>query len=323
MAKKLSYERYAWFHCRVKDGAFPNSVKLAEHFEISCKQAQRDVAFMRDRLGAPLLYMADRRGYGYEDGNYELPPVWVKEEELQAFCLAIRLSAAIPDRELKKSLHALMEKFLSLRSAGDPPGFRDLEEKVSVKNVAYYRVPEPIFHTVVAALFRNRTLKITYRTPHKNETTERIVRPLHLMCYMGNWHMIAFCGLRRQMRDFALSRIRAVQTCSEPLALPPGLPPIKEYLGRNFGVITGEHSTDVVLRFAPGVSPWISEQEWHDAQEVSVGGDGSLRMRFPVSGFAEVAREILKHGSAVEVLEPQALRDTIREEIRKMGTLYR
>ena len=91
----------------------------------------------------------------------------------------------------------------------------------------------------------------------------------------------------------------------------------------NFGIITGEHSTDVVLRFTPGVSSWIAEQEWHEAQEVSVGKDGSLRLRFSVSGFVEVAREILKHGSAVEVLEPQELRDTIREEIRKMGTLYR
>ncbi|MCE5264759.1 MAG: hypothetical protein LLG97_14670 [Deltaproteobacteria bacterium] len=30
MAKKLSYERYAWFHGRVKAGAFPNSARLAE-----------------------------------------------------------------------------------------------------------------------------------------------------------------------------------------------------------------------------------------------------------------------------------------------------
>jgi predicted DNA-binding transcriptional regulator YafY len=159
MAKKLSYERYTWFHGRVKAGAFPNSTHLAERFEISRKQAQRDVAFMRDRLGAPLLYNPDRRGYRYEDGNFELPPVWLKEEELQAFCLALRLFAAIPDRQLKKSLHALMEKFLSLCSADAPPGFRDVEEKVSVKNVAYYRVPEPIFHAVVAALFRNRALQ--------------------------------------------------------------------------------------------------------------------------------------------------------------------
>ena len=323
MAKKLSYERYAWFHGQVKADVFPNSARLAEHFEISRKQAQRDVEFMRERLGAPLLYNADRRGYGYEDGKYELPPVWLKEEELHALCLALRLSAAIPDRDLKQSLHRLTEKFLSLRSADAPPGFRDLEEKVSVKNVAYYRVPEPVFHAVVAALFRERALKITYRTPHKNETTERVVQPLHLLCYMGNWHLIAFCSLRGQIRDFALSRIRAVQPCAETLALPPGLPPIKEYIRMNFGIITGEHSTDVVLRFTPGVSSWIAEQEWHEAQEVSVGKDGSLRLRFSVSGFVEVAREILKHGSAVEVLEPQELRDTIREEIRKMGTLYR
>ncbi len=322
MAKKLSYERYAWFHGRVKAGAFPNSTHLAERFEISRKQAQRDVEFMRERLGAPLLYKPDSRGFAYEDGNDELPPVRLYEEELHAFCLALRLSATIPDRELKQSLHRLMEKFLSLRSADTPPGFQDVEEKVSVKNVEYYRVPEPVFHAVVAALFRERALKITYRTPHKNETTERVVHPLHLLCYMGNWHLIAFCGLRGEVRDFALSRIRAVQPCAEPLALPPGLPPIKEYIRRNFGVITGEHSTDVVLRFAPGVAPWIAEQAWHEAQEVSVSADGSLRLRFPVSGFAEVAREILKHGASVEVLEPQELREAVREEIRKMASLY-
>jgi predicted DNA-binding transcriptional regulator YafY len=323
MARKLSYERYAWFHGRVKADAFPNAAHLAEQFELSRKQAQRDVAFMRERLGAPLRYDADRRGYGYEDGNYELPPVWLKEEELHALCLALRLSAAIPDQDLKQSLHRLMERFLSLRSTDTPPGFRELEERVSVRNVAYYRVPEPVFHAVVTALFRERTLKITYRTPHKNETTERIVRPLHLLCYMGNWHLIAFCGLRGEIRDFALSRIRTVQSCPAPLALPPGLPPIKAYLRRTFGVIAGGHATEVVLRFTPGVSPWVAEQEWHEAQAVSIGKDGSLRLSFPVSGFVEVIREILKYGASVEVLEPQALRDALGEEIRKMGTLYR
>ena len=323
MAKKLSYERYAWFHGRVKAAVFPNAAHLAEHFEISRKQAQRDVTFMGDRLGAPLLYCADRRGYSYEDRSYELPPVWLKEEELHAFCLALRLSTAIPDRDFKRSLHRLMENVLSLRSSDNRPGLRELEEKVSVKNIEYSRVPEPVFHAVVTALFRERTLKITYWTPHKNETTERIIRPLHLLCYMGNWHLIAFCSLRGQIRDFALSRIRAVQTSAELLALPPNLPPIREYIRRNFGVIAGDHSTDVVLRFTPGVSPWIAEQEWHDAQEVSVGKDGSLRLRFPVSGFGEVAREILKHGASVEVIEPKELRENIREEIRKMGNLYR
>ena len=323
MAKQLSYERYLWFHGKVKSGGFPNAAHLVERFEISRKQAQRNVEFMREPLGAPLLYNHDRRGFAYENGNYELPPVWLNEEELHAFCLALRLSATIPDQKLKHSLHRLMEKFLSLRSADSPPTFQDIEEKLSVKNVEYYKVPEPFFRAVVAALFREHALRITYRTPHKNETTERIVHPLHLLCYMRNWHLIAFCGLRGEVRDFALSRIRAVQPTTEPLALLPGLPPIKEYIRRNFGLIAGDRSMEVVLRFTPGISSWIVEQEWHEAQKVSIGEDGSLHLSFPVSGFAEVARELLKYGAAVEVLEPRELRETIAEEIRKMGRLYR
>jgi predicted DNA-binding transcriptional regulator YafY len=140
---------------------------------------------------------------------------------------------------------------------------------------------------------------------------------------MGNWHLVAFCGLRGEIRDFALSRIRSVQTCPAPLALPPGLPPIKAYLDRNFGVIAGERSTKVALRFAPWVSPWVAEQEWHEAQQVSREKDGSLRLTFPVSGFVEVIREILKFGAGVEVLAPTELREAVRKEIGKMGRLYR
>jgi len=33
MGKKLSFERYNWFHGQIKAGRFPNARKLAERFE--------------------------------------------------------------------------------------------------------------------------------------------------------------------------------------------------------------------------------------------------------------------------------------------------
>ncbi len=324
MTQKLSYERYQWFHGMVSAGKFPNVAKLADHFEISGRQASRDLEFMKERLGAPLRYDSCRRGYTYDKGSYELPPFWLKEEELQALSLALRLAAAIPDREIKKSLHTLMGHFLALRSAAPAPlKLEKLEEKVSIKNVAYYRVPEAIFHAVSAALFGDGALKITYHSPYSNETTERKIRPLHLLCYMGNWHVIAFCGLRKEIRDFAVSRIRAAHPRAETLPLPSGLPPIKEYLRRNFGLLTGDFPTVVKLRFSPAVSPLIAEQEWYEAQEVSIDQGGSLHLSFPVSGLAEVIREILKYGADVEVIEPAELRDAGAKEIRRMEKLYR
>lgn len=324
MTQKLSYERYVWFHGLVRADKFPNAAKLAERFGISVRQAGRELEFMKDRLHAPLCYNPSRRGYAYEDGGWELPPVWLNEEEMQALSLALRLSAAIPDRKIKESLHTLIGHFLTLRSPAETPlELEKLEEKVSIKNVAYYRVPEAVFHAVAAALFGDGTLKIAYHSPYKNETTERAIRPLHLLCYMGNWHLIAFCGLRKEIRDFAVSRILAVNSCADALPLPPDLPSIKEYLRRTFGVIAGESRTTVALRFSPAVSPLIAEQEWHEAQEVSTDPDGSLCLRFCVSGFEEIVREILKYGAEVEVVEPARLRAMVKDEIQRMAKLYR
>jgi hypothetical protein len=41
----------------------------------------------------------------------------------------------------------------------------------------------------------------------------------------------------------------------------PTIPPYNRDMHRSAGVIAGECSTDVVLRFTPGVSSWIAEQE--------------------------------------------------------------
>ena len=184
MSKKLAYERYHWFHGQTKAGRYPNAKKLSERFELSEKQAQREIEFMRDRLYAPLFYNPAKKGYEYEDDSYELPPIWFKEDELLALCLALRLASTLPDHQFKNSLHDLLQKFLTYRFLDSPPGFEDLREKISVKNVEYYRVDETVFHKVVDSLFRNESLRISYYTPHKNETSQRVIQPLHLLCYM-------------------------------------------------------------------------------------------------------------------------------------------
>jgi predicted DNA-binding transcriptional regulator YafY len=322
MAKKLAYERYHWFHGQIKAGRYPNARKLAEEFELSGKQGQREIEFMRDRLCAPLVYDSGRRGYKYEDDGYELPPIWYKEDELLALCLALRLASTLPDLKLKDSLHELLDKFLTFRSLDPHVSLAEIKEKVSVKNVEYYRVDEMVFHKVVDSLFRNETLRICYYTPHKDETTDRIIRPLHLLCYMGSWHLIAFCTLKGELRDFALSRIRAIETLSRTIKLPKRLASVKDYINKNFGLMSGGKSIEVCLKFVPEVSHWISEQVWFRGQEVSLNEDGGVCLKFPVADFKEVQREILKYGASVEVLSPLELREEIKSEIERMAKVY-
>jgi predicted DNA-binding transcriptional regulator YafY len=322
MSKKLAYERYHWFYGQIKAGRYPNAKKLSEKFEISQKQAQREIEFMRDRLDAPLTYNPNQKGYEFEDASYELPPVWFKEDELLALCLALRLASTLPDRDLKKSLYELLEKFLTFRFLDSPPSLEDIKEKVSVKNIEYYKVDESVFHKVIDSLFRNEPLKISYHTPHKDETTERIIQPLHLLCYMGSWHLIAFCTLKKELRDFALSRIHSIDPVSQAVKLPKGVASVKDYINKNFGLMSGGESIEVCLKFVPEVSHWISEQIWFSGQEVSRNEDGSVCLKFPVADFREVRREILKYGSSVEVLSPKELREEIKQDVYRMSKVY-
>ena len=322
MGKKLAYERYHWFYGQIKARRYPNARKLSEKFEISEKQAQRDVEFMRDRLDAPLVYDSNKKGYEFDDDGYVLPPIWFNEDELLGLCLALRLSSTLPDRKLKDSLYDLLEKFLTYRFLESAPSLADIKEKVSVKNVQYYKVNEIIFHQVMDSLFRSEPLKISYYTPHKHEKTKRVIRPLHLFCYMGSWHLIAFCTLKNELRDFALSRIGAIEPTSRSIVLPIGLPPIKDYINKNFGLMIGQESVEICLRFTPEVADWVSEQVWYSGQQIYPNEDGSICLKFPVADFREIRREILKYGADLEVLSPLELRAEIEKEILRMSKVY-
>lgn len=65
MSAEFAVERIRWLHKRIKDGYFPNAMRLSERFGISHRQAQRDVDYLRAELGAPLEFCRVRKGYRY------------------------------------------------------------------------------------------------------------------------------------------------------------------------------------------------------------------------------------------------------------------
>lgn len=72
------YERIQWFHGELTHGSYPNAAQLAERFGLSVRQAQRDIAYLRDELHAPLRYHGSRRGYHYT-APFSLPIALVDE----------------------------------------------------------------------------------------------------------------------------------------------------------------------------------------------------------------------------------------------------
>lgn len=66
--------RIQWLHKKIVNMYYPNAMRLAERFDISHRQAQRDVDYLKKQLGAPMEYSMVHKGFYYTE-QYSLPLV--------------------------------------------------------------------------------------------------------------------------------------------------------------------------------------------------------------------------------------------------------
>ncbi len=90
--------RIAWFDAQVRAERYPTTRTLAERFEISVRQATRDIEYLRDSLGAPLAYCHVRRGYRYQSSSFALPGIFVTEQQRDDLERLSRYYQQMPDQ---------------------------------------------------------------------------------------------------------------------------------------------------------------------------------------------------------------------------------
>ena len=86
-----------------------------------------------------------------------------------------------------------------------------------------------------------------------------------------------------------------------------------------FGIFQAQSTQPVTLRFNPFRARWIREQVWHPDQNVIENPGGTLDLTIPVADFREIKMWILSFGADVTVLAPEALRNEVADEVRKMA----
>jgi len=320
MGARNIYERFLWFDRKVRAKKYPNASKLSEKFEVSSKTAQRDIEFMRERLNCPLHYDQTMKGYCYKDETFSLPSIYISAEELSALLMARNILQGISAEYLEHEVSQVAERISAIVKR-HTVNHDIIDNAVSVRHVEYVRPPKEIFQSVMEGCLTRKSIHLSYYSPASDEKTARKVDPYHIFNYMGNWHMVGYCHLRRHLRDFNLARISEVKILDDTFVLRDKFDP-DEYFGSAFGLYKGYSWKTVTLRFTPEKTKRISGQIWHKDQKETILPDGSMEMSFPVAHFPEIVMAILKHGSGVEVIEPADLRNLIKTEIDKLSQIY-
>lgn len=319
MSKKVVYERFLWFERQAKAKRYPNATDLARRFEVSVKTAQRDIAFMRDRLGCPLAYDRQSKGYYYQDDAFILP-LTLTVDDLTSLLLAKQLLSNVMRGSVDNDLSLAIEKISVILSRnGTDPNL--IDDVVSIQFTEYSPVSEKTFQTALEGCVTKRQVRIVYQSPAHVSHTERTIEPYHLYNYLGTWYLVAFCHLRREIRNFHLRRIKQISLLDQK-QIRKNKFDIKRHFASSFGLYKGPLRAMVTLRLYPSKVPWLEGLVWHQQQTKKVLKDGSQEITFPVSNYAEVVMEVLRHGSGIEVIKPKELRALVKAEAQKIANLY-
>jgi len=293
---------------------------LLERLEISPATLKRDIALLRNRINAPVVFDKERNGWKLDPASqqagtqYELPGLWLLPDEIHALLMMQHLLANLDAGGLLgPHIEPLRKRLVQLLGKGTQ-GAADLARRIRVLTVGARQLNLPHFQAVGSALLQRRRLVIHYHGRGRDRTEEREVSPQRLIHYRDNWYLDAWCHLRTALRSFSLDAIRSVRTLDKPaIEVPDG--ELDDVLGSGYGIFAGKKVQWAQLRFTPERAKWVAAESWHPKQRGSFDEHGYWLLELPYADSRELVMDILRHVPEVEVVGPVGLRVAVREKL--------
>lgn len=291
--------------------------------EVSLATFKRDLEYLRDRLGAPIVWDRELGGYRYEQGvepASPLPGLWFNTAEIQALLTMNAWLENLQPGLLSDHIKPLQARIRALLDRGDH-SVEEVTRRIRIITRSRRSEHPDFFPLLIQALLNRKRVKIRHYHRARGEHGEREISPQRLTFYRDNWYLDSWCHQRRAIRSFAVDAIEAVEILPGKAKEVPDARLDRE-LGSGYGIFSGAERQWALLRFSPEPARWVSREEWHPEQQAEFEPDGHYRLRIPYSQEPELVMDILRYGSGVEVLEPANLRQRVADELELARRLY-
>jgi predicted DNA-binding transcriptional regulator YafY len=281
---------------------------------------RRDLAAL-ESAGYPLVTDGDGHQTRWKlvDGFRRIPALGFAPTELMALALGRDVLAPLEGTHL----HAALDSALAKASAALPPsGLAFVEQMreflfVSPGPHKAYRKHRQTVDALTRAIAERRTVQMRYFSASRGRGTRREVDPYHLWYAVGGLYLIAYDHLRRDVRTFAVERVRSLAVTDHPYQLPLGFD-LNTYVRDALTVMRGT-PIDVELALDRPTAAWARDRIWHPSQRLTALSGGRLRMSLRVAETREVLGWILSFGSGIRVVAPPSLRERVRQEAARIA----
>jgi predicted DNA-binding transcriptional regulator YafY len=316
--KMSNLERIVYIDDKIRETGGIRIADIITRFEISERQAKRDLEYLRYRIDAPLVWDGNHRHYTYQG---EWPGLGFMDEKAFLFYVFARAAAgtlayvpAAPGHSSASLIAPVPERLRRLAGA------------------VRYELPhyEPVDHSrlalLLAAIRDSDAIAASYRDIEDRDSQRTIV-PRRIVNYAGTWYCVAWDGGRGELRTFRLSRFTTLTRSGMATDIGPPEAAVDHFLDASYGMFKGSGGKTARVRFFGRALAIVRDERWHPEQHVTRGqhptlGD-FLRLELPVSHWDEILGRILRFGSSCEVEGPEEFRQLWLDEIGRMAALAR
>ncbi len=292
--------------------------ELATRFEVTKRTIYRDIRTL-EMGGVPIGAEAGL-GYFLNEG-YHIPPVMFTNDEARALLLAGKMVAHFTDQTVAKHYQDALTKVRSVLDMEKKDELESLDKDIIINPFPseQNKGPEELeLDKIKQALAGAYIVEFAYHSRGKDEQTVRSVEPVGLCYYFGGWHMIAYCLLRKDYRDFRLDRITKLKITGQKYSRYKH-PRLREYIDQ---LIVNTELMLCVIEVQKSTYRYLEHSKYHMGLVKEEEKPDSYVMHFTTFGLEYFARWLLTMGTEVTVQEPLALATKTKELVTEMNNYY-
>jgi predicted DNA-binding transcriptional regulator YafY len=257
--------------------------------------------------------------------DYRTNLTGMTEEEIQALFM-LSIPAVLGDLGLKPDLENVFRK-LSASLSGTQQKYESfIRQRFFLDSTAWFADQEPLAHLQLLqqAVWKDRRVKIRYRKG-QHHIVERIIDPLGLVAKNGIWYLVRLS--REQLGVYRVSRIQSLTLQEDTFTRPIGFDLHNYWQNwcRQFEI--SRTHIEVQIRFDPQASDQLAEHYGEGIYEKIINEgikdeNGLILLWVRVENLQAGCKLFSGLGDDFEVLQPEDLRELIKEKAKKIIRLY-
>ena len=187
---------------------------------------------------------------------------------------------------------------------------------------------QTFLNPIIEAMQSNLELRIDYQR-YEYEREEHLqtfhIQPYALKVYNRRWYLLGFLKEQNGLRTIALDRILNLKVLTKSFTLPANFD-ARKYFANVVGIYTSQDLPVVNVKIrAYGVqAEYLRSTPLHKSQSIAYYKHGEYAdFTYRLCETPELVSQLLSMGDKVEVLEPETLREEIKEKISNMFNFYK